>query len=113
MEANIMYDLYFRRFSPIFCETICVFRAGQCYDHYFGRFSAKQSVVFMYIGQFYDHLWVFLSPSFPKISYPIEGTVTRTDVAFYFMLGAEQWYKYQSWLLWHPFNLTKLFDSLV
>jgi hypothetical protein len=29
------------------------------------------------------------------------------------MLGAEQWYKYQSWLLWHPFNLTKLFDSLV
>jgi hypothetical protein len=39
---------------------------------------------------------VFLSPSLPKISYPIEGTVTRTDVAFYFMPGAEQWYKYQS-----------------
>jgi hypothetical protein len=53
----------------------------------------------------------FLPPSLPKISYPIEGSVTRTDVAFYFMPGAEQWYKYQSWLLWHPFNLTKLFDS--
>jgi hypothetical protein len=30
----------------------------------------------------------FLSPSLPKVSYPIEGTVTRTDVAFYFMPGA-------------------------
>jgi hypothetical protein len=28
------------------------------------------------------------------------------------MPGAEQWYKYQSRLLWHPFKLTKLFDSL-
>jgi hypothetical protein len=52
-----------------------------------------------------------LSQSLPKVSRPIEGTATLTDVAFYFMPGAEQWYKYQSQLLWHPFNLTELFDS--
>jgi hypothetical protein len=34
--------------------------------------------------------------------------VTQTDVAFYFMPGAEQWYRYQSRLLWHPYNLMKL-----
>jgi hypothetical protein len=28
------------------------------------------------------------------------------------MAGAEEWYKYQSRLLWHPFKLMKLFDSL-
>jgi hypothetical protein len=56
-------------------------------------------------------LTIFLLPSVPKIGCSIEGTVTQTDVAF-FMPGAEQWYKYQSWLLWHPFKLTKLFDSL-
>jgi hypothetical protein len=55
---------------------------------------------------------IFLPPSLPKISCSIEGTATRPDVAFYFMPGAEQWYKYQSRLLWHPFKLTKLFDSL-
>jgi hypothetical protein len=59
-----------------------------------------------------DKVCIFLLPSLPKISYPIEGTVTRTDVAFYFMPGAEQWYKYQSRLLWHPFNLMKLFGGL-
>jgi hypothetical protein len=48
-------------------------------------------------------------PSQNQLSH--RGTVTRPDVAFYFMPGAEQRYKYQSWLLWHPFNLTKLFDS--
>jgi hypothetical protein len=55
---------------------------------------------------------LFLSPSLPKISHPIEGIATQTDVAFYFMPGAGQRYKYQSWLLWHPFNPMKLFDSL-
>jgi hypothetical protein len=58
------------------------------------------------------HFQLFFSPSLPKISCPIEGTATRTDVAFYFMPGAEQWYKHQSWLIWHPFKMMKLFDSL-
>jgi hypothetical protein len=31
---------------------------------------------------------LFLLPSLPKISCPIEGTATRTDVAFYFIPGA-------------------------
>jgi hypothetical protein len=43
---------------------------------------------------------LFCRQAFPKIIYPIEGTVTRTDVAFYFMPGAEQWYEYQSCLLY-------------
>jgi hypothetical protein len=51
-------------------------------------------------------------PSLPKISCPTKGTVTRTDVAFYFMPGAEQWYIYQRQLLWHPFTMTKFFDGL-
>jgi hypothetical protein len=55
---------------------------------------------------------LFLLPSLPKISCPTKETVTQTDVAFYFMPGAEQWYMCQSRLLWHPFTLTKLFDSL-
>jgi hypothetical protein len=42
----------------------------------------------------------FLLPSLPKISLPIEGTATWTDVAFYFMPGAEQWYRYQSRSRW-------------
>jgi hypothetical protein len=33
----------------------------------------------------------FLSPSLPKISCATKETATRTDVAFYFMPGAEQW----------------------
>jgi hypothetical protein len=57
-------------------------------------------------------LFCFLLPSLPKISCPIEGRASRTDVAFDFMPGAEQWYRYQCWLLWHTFKLTKLFDRL-
>jgi hypothetical protein len=53
----------------------------------------------------------FLSPSLSKISRSIEGTAPWTNVALYFMPGAEQWYRHQSWLLWHPFELTKLLDS--
>jgi hypothetical protein len=36
----------------------------------------------------------FLPPSLPEISCPTKGTATGTDVAFYFMPGAEQWYMY-------------------
>jgi hypothetical protein len=52
-----------------------------------------------------DHCFLLLMPSLPKLSCPIERTATRTDVAFYFMIGAEQWYKYQSRLLWHLFKI--------
>jgi hypothetical protein len=45
-----------------------------------------------------------------NISCPIGRRAARTDVAFYFMPGAEHWYKCKSRLLWHPFKLTKLFD---
>jgi hypothetical protein len=44
----------------------------------------------------------------PSQNHPMEGTATRTDVAFYFVPGAEQWYRYESRLLWHPFKVTKL-----
>jgi hypothetical protein len=36
-------------------------------------------------------MWFFLLPSLPKITNPTKGTATRTDVAFYFMPGAEKW----------------------
>jgi hypothetical protein len=50
---------------------------------------------------------IFLSPSLPKISHPIEGPSTRTDVAFYFMPGAEQWYRYQRELIKRYFTVPR------
>jgi hypothetical protein len=63
------------------------------------RYEAAQDGQQSFDGHFTYRLGraTFLSSgqAFPKSAGPyIEGTSTRTDVAFYFMPGVEQWYRF-------------------